>query len=64
MAVGKARKSARRNSRAPGGNTVVVEFTDGIAWVAMNRPEKRNAMKQFLDEKSFRPGLGAYRRAR
>src|SRR5512146_3220807 len=25
-------------------NTVKVEFADGIAWVAMNRPEKKNAI--------------------
>lgn len=28
----------------PGGTTVLVEFEDGIAWVKLNRPEKRNAM--------------------
>ncbi|MDT8760180.1 p-hydroxycinnamoyl CoA hydratase/lyase [Sphingomonas psychrotolerans] len=28
----------------PGGNTVLVEFDEGIAWVHLNRPEKRNAM--------------------
>lgn len=32
----------------PGGNTVLVEFEDGIAWVTMNRPEKRNAMSPAL----------------
>jgi len=32
----------------PWGNTVLVEFEDGIAWVAMNRPEKRNAMNPAL----------------
>jgi len=69
--------------------TVLVELRDGIAWVTMNRPEKKNAisvamaremvavldrletergreegMRQFLDEKSYRPGLGPYRRRR
>ena len=29
---------------APGGSTVLVEFDEGIAWVHLNRPEKRNAM--------------------
>ena len=28
----------------PGGKTVLVDFDDGIAWVRMNRPEKRNAI--------------------
>jgi trans-feruloyl-CoA hydratase/vanillin synthase len=28
----------------PWGKTVVVEFEDGIAWVTMNRPEKKNAI--------------------
>ena len=32
----------------PGGNTVLVEFEDGIAWVHLNRPEKRNAMSPTL----------------
>jgi len=32
----------------PGGDTVLVEFDDGIAWVTMNRPEKRNAMSPAL----------------
>jgi trans-feruloyl-CoA hydratase/vanillin synthase len=28
----------------PWGKTVAVEFEDGIAWVALNRPEKKNAI--------------------
>ena len=32
----------------PGGDTVKVEFGDGIAWVHLNRPEKRNAMSVGL----------------
>ena len=28
----------------PWGNTVAVEFDDGIAWVTLNRPEKKNAI--------------------
>jgi len=28
----------------PWGKTVVVQFEDGIAWVTMNRPEKKNAV--------------------
>jgi trans-feruloyl-CoA hydratase/vanillin synthase len=32
----------------PGGNTVLVEFDSGIAWVTMNRPEKRNAVSPTL----------------
>jgi trans-feruloyl-CoA hydratase/vanillin synthase len=32
----------------PGGTNVLVEFEDGIAWVSLNRPEKRNAMNPAL----------------
>ena len=32
----------------PGGKLVLVEFDDGIAWVSMNRPEKRNAISPAL----------------
>jgi trans-feruloyl-CoA hydratase/vanillin synthase len=32
-----------------GGNTVKVEFDEGIAWVSLNRPEKRNAMSPTLN---------------
>jgi trans-feruloyl-CoA hydratase/vanillin synthase len=32
----------------PGGKNVLVEFEDGIAWVSLNRPEKRNAMSVAL----------------
>ncbi|SMC86672.1 p-hydroxycinnamoyl CoA hydratase/lyase [Rhizobium sp. RU36D] len=34
----------------PGGNFVKVELDDGIAWVKLNRPEKRNAMSVGLAE--------------
>ena len=32
------------------GKNVLVEFEDGIAWVTMNRPEKRNAMNPAMNE--------------
>src|ERR1700683_1685984 len=32
----------------PGGQTVLVEIADRIAWVTMNRPEKRNAINPAL----------------
>ncbi|WP_156840567.1 p-hydroxycinnamoyl CoA hydratase/lyase [Novosphingobium aquimarinum] len=32
----------------PGGKDVLVEFDDGIAWVYLNRPDKRNAMSVEL----------------
>ena len=32
----------------PGGENVKVEFEDGIAWVKLNRPHKRNAMSVAL----------------
>ncbi len=34
---------------APGGQNVKVEFKDGIAWVFLNRPDKRNAMSPALN---------------
>ena len=33
----------------PGGVNVRVEFDDGIAWVTLNRPEKRNALSPALN---------------
>jgi trans-feruloyl-CoA hydratase/vanillin synthase len=33
----------------PWGNTVLVEFDEGIAWVSMNRPDKRNAMNPAMN---------------
>jgi feruloyl-CoA hydratase/lyase len=33
----------------PGGKNVLVTFEEGIAWVALNRPEKRNAMNPDLN---------------
>src|SRR5438105_11296832 len=32
----------------PGGTNVLVEFDNGIAWVTMNRPAKRNAISPAL----------------
>ncbi|SFS97156.1 p-hydroxycinnamoyl CoA hydratase/lyase [Saccharopolyspora flava] len=37
-------------SEKPWGNTVLVDFEDGIAWVTLNRPEKRNAMNPALND--------------
>ena len=37
-----------RSPPIPGGKTVLVEFEDGIAWVSMNRPEKRNCISPTL----------------
>jgi trans-feruloyl-CoA hydratase/vanillin synthase len=42
-----AKKKARK--KTPWGKLVLVEFDDGIAWVTMNRPEKRNAMSPALN---------------
>jgi trans-feruloyl-CoA hydratase/vanillin synthase len=33
----------------PWGKLVLVEFDDGIAWVTLNRPDKRNAMSPKLN---------------
>jgi feruloyl-CoA hydratase/lyase len=35
-------------AKLPGGNTVLVEIKDRIAWVTLNRPEKRNAISVTL----------------
>ncbi len=46
----KAKKAASDALEAsPGGKNVKVEFEDGIAWVILNRPEKRNAMSPALN---------------
>jgi feruloyl-CoA hydratase/lyase len=34
----------------PWGNNVLVDFEDGIAWVTLNRPDKKNAMSPALNE--------------
>jgi trans-feruloyl-CoA hydratase/vanillin synthase len=46
-----ASKSKAANARrpGPGGGNVKVEFEDGIAWVILNRPDKRNAMSPALN---------------
>lgn len=36
--------------KEPWGENVLVEFDEGIAWVTMNRPAKRNAMSPALNE--------------
>ena len=36
--------------KEPWGKTVLVDFDDGIAWVTLNRPDKRNAMSPALNE--------------
>ena len=38
----------------PWGETVLVEFDEGIAWVTLNRPEKRNAMNPALNDEMIR----------
>ena len=38
----------------PWGDNVLVEFEDGIAWVKLNRPDKRNAMSVGLAEEMNR----------
>jgi trans-feruloyl-CoA hydratase/vanillin synthase len=38
-----------KNRAEPWGENVKVEFEDGIAWVTLNRPEKRNAMSPALN---------------
>lgn len=38
----------------PWGDTVLVDFEDGIAWVTLNRPDKRNAMNPALNDEMVR----------
>ncbi|OQO92032.1 p-hydroxycinnamoyl CoA hydratase/lyase [Saccharomonospora piscinae] len=38
----------------PWGDTVRVEFDEGIAWVSLNRPGKRNAMNPALNDEMVR----------
>ncbi|MCC6781071.1 MAG: p-hydroxycinnamoyl CoA hydratase/lyase [Hyphomicrobiales bacterium] len=45
--------SASEPASEPWGKTVKVEFEDGIAWVVLNRPEKRNAMSPELAHEMF-----------
>ena len=40
--------AGKSGSAEPWGNNVLVEFEDGIAWVYLNRPDKRNAMSPAL----------------
>ena len=40
--------AAAKTEEFPGGKTVLVELDGGIAWVSMNRPEKRNCISPTL----------------
>jgi trans-feruloyl-CoA hydratase/vanillin synthase len=41
--------STTPSAASPGGENVKIEFEDGIAWVILNRPQKRNAMSPALN---------------
>lgn len=43
-----AHQSSHSEPPLPGGNLVLVEIEDGIAWVSLNRPDKRNAISPKL----------------
>ena len=47
-----AKPSTEKTSteKVPGGRNVLVEFEDQIAWVTLNRPEKRNCMSPALND--------------
>ena len=47
--AGSSKGGARGGAKEPWGTTVLVELDDGIAWVSMNRPDKRNAMNPAMN---------------
>jgi trans-feruloyl-CoA hydratase/vanillin synthase len=50
MTDGRSSKpETRGGAKEPWGNAVLVEFEDGIAWVSMNRPDKKNAMNPVMN---------------
>jgi trans-feruloyl-CoA hydratase/vanillin synthase len=53
MALAKNREQTRTSAVSPEGN-VHLEFDHGIAWVATNRPEKRNAMNPALNDEMLK----------
>ena len=48
------RKPAKTPQSSPAGENVKIEFEDGIAWVILNRPEKRNAMSPALNREMIK----------
>jgi trans-feruloyl-CoA hydratase/vanillin synthase len=47
---GKTSTEKTSTEKVPGGKNVLVEFEDQIAWVTLNRPEKRNCMSPALND--------------
>jgi len=45
---------SEKQASEPWGKNVLVEFDEGIAWVTMNRPEKRNAMSPALNDEMLK----------
>src|SRR5258708_31665560 len=54
MAVAKHRKGKPSGSGSSDDGVGRVEFDDGIAWVTMNRPDKRNAMNPALNDEMLK----------
>ncbi len=50
MSIASDAEKSKSGKPEPWGRDVLVEFEDGIAWVSMNRPEKKNAMSVALAE--------------
>jgi len=48
------RKAAHTVRQRPSPENVKIEFDEGIAWVTLNRPEKRNAMSPALNREMIR----------
>ena len=42
-----------KTAQQPWGNNVLVSFEEGIAWVSLNRPQKRNAMSPALNDEMW-----------
>ena len=54
MATKKKTDKSVAAQAAPWGTNVKVEFEDGIAWVILNRPQKRNAMSPALNREMIK----------
>ena len=54
MPIKKKTDKTGSRRRPPGEPMIRVEFEDGIAWVTLNRPQKRNAMSPALNREMIK----------